>query len=408
MLRALVADLLIDGTAAEPVKAGALTYDSGSIVDVGPVDEIVREGIEVRHFPGGTILPGLTDSHLHLGLDGEGSFEMGMLKDLTSYAAIRAYEYARRDLHSGFTTIRAMADKGFIDVGLQRAIRDGLVKGPRIISSGHMLCITGGRDSYVPGVSFSDNLFEECDGIDGVTRAARRQVKYGVDWIKLGVTGAVSAGEGPPGVQQLTEAEIRAAVVVAHGQGKKVAAHAHGAAGIKAAVRAGVDSIEHGWLADREAVDMMAAAGTYWVPTLAPLHLILLHGVEGGIPPSVVERTRRVQHNMYEVFSYGLRCGVPMVMGTDVGMPYNRHGENAVEFDLMVKAGMLEKDAIVSACSRAAEMFGLEGVIGQLSPGHSADIVVVEGNPLEDIGALARTRFVAKDGWIVRDDGFGE
>ena len=403
MKKAFTADLLIDGTGSPPIREGAVVLEGDRIVAVGPRRTVIPEDAEVRDFPGCTLLPGLADCHLHLGLNGEGSFELGMLKELTSFSAIRAAEYAARDLRAGFTTIRALADKGFIDVGLARAVEEGYVEGPRILSSGHMLTISGGRDSFAPEVSFSDNLFVECDGVEGVARAARLQLKYGVDWIKLGVTGAVSAGEGLPGAQQFSEEEMRAAVTCAHRYGKKVSGHAHGADGIKAAIRAGVDSIEHGWLADEEAVEMMAAAGIYWVPTLAPLHFNLLHGTEGGIPGSVVERTRVVQDNMLRMFELGLRRGVPMVMGTDVGMPYNYHGKNAVEFRLMVEAGMSEMEAIVSGTSRAARMLDLDGEIGQLAPACRSDLVAVEGDPLEDISVLEAVSFVMKDGVVVRD-----
>ncbi len=404
MKKAFCADLLIDGTGSPPIRDGAVVFEDDRILAVGPRRTVVPEDAEVRDFPGCTLLPGLADSHLHLGLNGEGSFELGMLKDLTSFSAIRAGEYAARDLRAGFTTIRALADKGFIDVGLARAVEEGYVEGPRVLSSGHMLTISGGRDSFTPEVAFSDNLFVECDGVEGVARAARLQLKYGVDWIKLGVTGAVSAGEGLPGAQQFSEEEMRAAVTCAHRYGKRVSGHAHGADGIKAAIRAGVDSIEHGWLADEEAVEMMAATGTYWVPTLAPLHFNLLHGSDGGIPASVVERTRVVHDNMLRMFDLGLRRGVSVVMGTDVGMPYNYHGRNAVEFRLMVEAGMPEMEAIVSATGRAAKMLDLDGEIGRLVPGSRADAIAVQGNPLEDISILEAVSFVMKDGAVVRDD----
>ncbi|MFO7941651.1 MAG: amidohydrolase family protein [Bacillota bacterium] len=403
-MRALTADRLIDGESSTPLQDGAVVYDGDRIVAVGPRDEVVEPGMEVHDFPGCTLLPGLADCHLHLSLDGEGSFELGMLKDLTSLTAIRATEYVLRDLTAGFTSIRACADKGFIDVGLARAIDLGYVMGPRVFSSGHMLTVTGGRDSFIPGVSFADNLFEECDGVEGTARAARRQLKYGVDWVKLGVTGAVSAGEGLPGAQQFSEEEMRAAVECAHRYGKKVAGHAHGADGIKAAVRAGVDSIEHGWLADREAVEMMVSAGTYWVPTLAPLHFNLLHGTEGGIPESVVERTRSVQENMLQMFQLGMELGANFVMGTDVGMPFNYHGGNAVELRLMVEAGMSEVDALLSATSSAAEMLDMGEEIGRLAPSLRADVVVVRDDPTNDITTVSDPVFVMKDGIIVRDD----
>ncbi|MDW7669958.1 MAG: amidohydrolase family protein, partial [Bacillota bacterium] len=354
------------------------------------------------NLEGNTILPGLIDSHVHLALNGETSFDTLMLKELIPYQAIRASEYARRDLFNGFTTIRAVGDKGFIDVALRQSIDKGYVVGPRIVASGHMLSITGGRDNFPPEISYEDNLWTECDGPDGVARATRLQLKYDVDWIKLGVTGAVTAGGGLPGAQQFTEAEIRSAVECAKMYGKKVSGHAHSAEGVKAALKAGVDSIEHGLLIDEEALHMFVKKGAYWVPTFIPIHNILKHGVENGIPQSMIDRTVDVSENHKAKFKKALEIGVKIVMGTDSGMPFTYHGENAAEIELMVENGMSEMNAILSATSTASEMLGLDKQIGKIQEGMLADIIAVEDDPLENINALKKVRFVMKDGSVIK------
>ncbi len=403
MLKAIKAGMLIDGTGQTPDENMLIMIEDNIIKSIKKYnDEDIPENAVFFNLEDKTVLPGLIDSHVHLALNGETSFDTLMLKELIPYQAIRATEYARRDLYGGFTTIRAVGDKGFIDVALRQAIEKGYIVGPRVIASGHMLSITGGRDNYPPEISYADNLWAECDGPDGVAKAARLQLKYDVDWIKLGVTGAVTAGGGLPGAQQFTEEEIRSAVKCAEMYGKKVSGHAHSAEGVKAALRAGVDSIEHGLLIDEESLHMFVEKGAYWVPTFIPIHNILKHGVENGIPESMVNRTIDVSENHKDKFKKALELGVKIVMGTDSGMPFTYHGENAVEIELMVENGMSEMNAILSATSTASEMLGLSDKIGKIKEGMLADIIAVEGDPLKNINVLKDVKFVMKDGSIIK------
>ena len=404
MLKAIKAGILIDGTGQKTEDNMLIIIEDNIIKSIKNYndEDIPEEGI-FFNLEDKTVLPGLIDSHIHLALNGETNFSNLMLKELIPYQAIRATEYAKRDLNGGFTTIRAVGDKGFIDVALRQAIEKGYVVGPRIIASGHMLSISGGRDNFPPEISYDDNLWAECDGPDGVAKAARLQLKYDVDWIKLGVTGAVTAGGGLPGAQQFTEEEIRSAVKCAEMYGKKVSGHAHGAEGVKAALRAGVDSIEHGLLIDEEALHMLVEKNAYWVPTFIPIHNILKYGVENGIPQSMIDRTINISENHKAKFRKALELGVKIVMGTDTGMPFTYHGENAVEIVLMVENGMSEMNAILSATSTASEMLGLDDKIGKIKEGMVADIIAVEGNPLESIDVLKDVQFVMKDGSVIKN-----
>jgi imidazolonepropionase-like amidohydrolase len=404
MLKAIKVGLLIDGSSKTPQENMLIIIENNIIKSIKKFSkENLPADAEIINLENKTLLPGLIDSHIHLALNGETSFDTLMLKELIPYQAIRATEYVKRDLMNGFTTIRAVGDKGFIDVALRQAIEKGFVTGPRILASGHMLSISGGRDNYPPEISYEDNLWTECDGPDEVAKAARLQLKYDVDWIKLGVTGAVTAGGGLPGAQQFTEEEIRAAVKCAEMYGKKVSGHAHSAAGVKAALRAGVHSIEHGLLIDEEALHMMVEKEAYWVPTFVPIHNILKYGVEKGIPQSMIDRTINVSDNHKAMFKKALELGVKIVMGTDSGMPFTYHGENAVEIELMVNNGMSELDSIISSTSRASEMLGLDDKVGKISKGLLADVIAVEGNPLDNISLLKDVKFVMKDGKVIKN-----
>jgi imidazolonepropionase-like amidohydrolase len=402
--KVIKAGKLIDGKGGIPILNPLVFIEDNKITSISKAGEVsIPSDTELIDLGVKTILPGLIDSHIHYCLNGETNTEQMMLKESTPYQAIRAAEYAKRDLMAGFTTVRAVGDRGFIDVALKQAINAGYAIGPRVMTSGHMLTTTGGRDGFPIEVSYSDAMWVECDGPDGVARAARMQLKYDVDWVKLGVTGAVTLGSGLPGAQQFTEAEMRSAVECAAMYGKKVSGHAHSAAGVMAAIKAGVASIEHGLLINEEALQMMVDNGTYWVPTFAPVHNILEYGVARGIPQSMVDRTTPIADNHKKMFKRGLELGVKIVMGTDVGMPYNFHGDSANEIVLMVTNGMDKMAAIMSATSTAAEMLGWSSKIGTLDSGYFADIVATDGDPLEDITELKKIKFVMKDGVVYKN-----
>ena len=397
------AGFVFDSATGRLEEKWGIVLEGGLVEAAGPLDELeLPEIAEALDLSDMTILPGLADCHVHYGLNGETSWETAMLRELVPFQAIRAAEYARRDLEAGFTMVRAEGDKGFLDAGLRQAIEGGWAAGPRMAVSGHMLSATGGRDSFAPGVSPGDALFRTCDGPDEVARASREQMKYGADWIKLAVSGAVTAGTGLPGAQQFTSGEILAAVTCAHMNGKKVSAHAHGAESVKAAIRAGADSIEHACLADEESLRMMADFGTWWIPTLAPVHLICSRGAEGGVSSVVLERSRTVREHHLRLFSRALELGVRILPGTDAGMPFSFHGNNALELELMAGAGMSPKEVLRSSTCRSAEMLGWQERCGRISRGCFADLVGVRGNPLENISLLRSVSFVMKGGQVIR------
>ena len=404
MRSAIIATSLLD------VNKGRLVNDPVVMVEGNRIQEVstngrvrIEEGDVKIDLTGKTLLPGLIDSHVHLGQIGALTSTIGSVEELIPFQTARAVDCLRRDMEAGFTSIRTACDKGFLDVGLKQAISAGFIKGPRLFTCGHMLTVTGGRDSFVPGLHFPQSRFMEFDGPNAGMKAARTQLKYDVDWVKLGVSGAGILGEANPGVQQMTLEELQAIAKVTHAVGKKVFVHAHDPSSIKDCVRAGIDSIEHGWLADDEAISMLADSGTYLVPTLSPVHQIVSHGIEAGIRKQTVERAKMIQETFRHRFAGMIRAGVRIVMGTDTGMPFNPHGINALEIQLMTEAGLGNLEAIRSASTVAAEMLGIQESCGTIQEGKFADIIAVNGNPLEDIQCLRDVPFVMKDGEIIKN-----
>jgi len=367
---------------AEPLRDAAVLAEQGRIRAVGPTEEL--EGAageaEVVDAQGHTLMPGLIDCHVHLTLDPEPD-PWPQLNEPDAICALRAARNAERTLLAGVTTVRDMGAKNFVDVSLRQAIGRGLAVGPHLLVSGHCLVMTGGHGHYIG---------RQADGPDDLRRAAREQLRAGVDIIKLMATGGVLTPGVQPGAQQLEEAEMAAAVAEGHKAGRRAAAHAQGAAGIKAALRAGVDSIEHGIFLDPEAIHWMVERRVFLVPTLAAIHHILEHGVDGGIPAHAVDKSRACQEHHLRSFQTALTAGVPIAMGTDAGTPFSAHGDNALELELMVRAGMTPRQALAAATTQAARLLGLEKDRGGIREGMRADMLLVAGDPLADITVLRR------------------
>ena len=351
----------------------------------------------VIELPNQTLLPGLIDMHTHITFDLE-MMGSAVTKESEADYALRGAYNAKRTLLAGFTTIRNLGSDDFADIALDKAIKKGFVDGPEIFSAGHTLSITGGHadvTGMTHGILEQDYRKGIADGRTEAIKAARYQIKHGAKVIKICATAGVLSFEGPVGAQQFSYEEMESIVEEAHRHGLKVAAHAHGADGILAAVKAGVSSIEHGSVLTEEIITEMAKRGTYLTPTnflnetvnLARLHPILRKKAEYVISVS----TKSLED--------AVAGGVPIVFGTDAGVM--THGENAKEFKVMVEAGMSPLNAIQAATLNASDLLGVTDR-GVLAKGKRADIIGVSSNPLDNIRVLETVNFVMKGGVIYK------
>jgi len=402
---AVKAGTLIDGTGAAPVRDAVVLIEDGRITAAGARVAIPR-GARVIDLSDSTVLPGLIDSHVHLvgRYVGEGAnWEDAAVRDLPQEDAIRGVRNARLTLQAGFTTVRNVGAIAFSDIALRDMIREGVVEGPRIVAAAHAIGITGGHcdtNGYRPGLFDPDIRHGVANGVDEVIRSVRYQIKHGADVIKICATGGVLSEGDAVGVQQFSEAEMRAAVETAAMAERRVAAHAHGTAGIKAAIRAGVTSIEHGSMLDDEAIAMMKERGTFLVPTLMAQEAVESQAKAGVLKGHRAEKALTIAPLARASFRKAAAAGVKIALGTDAGV--FPHGTNGHEFTLMVANGMEPMKAIVAGTSSAAELLGLSSEVGAVRPGLAADLVAVKGDPLSDITLLEKVDFVMKDGRVVK------
>lgn len=377
-----------------------VALQSGYTAASGPQDKVIN--LENR-----TVMPGLIDCHVHV--EGETSKD-NFIKEFTQNPADVAYEaiaHVNKTLMAGFTTVRDLGGSG-VNVSLRNAINRGLVVGPRIITAGKAISGTGGHmdpsNGYrldlmgVPGPA--DGII---NGPDQARQAVREQYKRGSDLIKIASTGGVLSVAKDGSAPQMTEAEIRAVVETARDLGLAVACHAHGAEGMKRAVRAGVTSIEHGTLMDDETMKLMKKYGTWYVPTITAGKSVADSAkIPNYYPPLVTPKALAIGPKLQGTFGRAYKAGVKIAFGTDASV--YRHGVNALEFGYMTEAGMPAAEAIRSATLSAAELLGRSSDLGTLEVGKLADIIAVEGNPLQDISAMMRPRFVMKAGATYRKD----
>jgi imidazolonepropionase-like amidohydrolase len=406
---AIRAGTLVDGTGAPPIRSAVILIQGDRITALGSNVQ-VPAGATVIDLSGETVLPGFIDAHVHLAshVTGDGDWQHANLTEMPSQIALLGAAHAQQTLEAGFTTVRVVGSAHFGDVALRNAINAGWIQGPRIIAAGISFGIRGGHCDETNGLQ-PYALDREggievgvANGVEEVRKAVRYMVKYGADVIKICATGGVLSLTDSAGVQQYSEDEMRAVVETATQLDRRVAAHAHGTAGIKAAVRAGVTSIEHGSILDAEAVRLMKQHGTWLVPTLLAGFTVESLATAGRLPPPIAAKALAIAPRMRNSFKLALDAGVKIALGTDAGVM--KHGTNAREFELMVRYGMTPMQAIVAGTSSGATLLGLERDVGTLAVGKKADIVAVRGDPLQDITVLQRVDFVMKDGRTFKRD----
>lgn len=395
---------LIDVQAGERLDAHTVVIEDGEVSALRSGHPEWAEEVERIDLSSLTCLPGLMDMHTHLTSESSPSSYIERFTLNEADVALRGAQYARRTLEAGFTTVRDLGDSFNASIGLRDAINAGRVPGPRIFTSAKSLATTGGHADPTNGWRYDlagDPGPREgvLNGVAEARAAVRQRYKDGADLIKITATGGVlsvaSSGENA----QFRMDELEAVIQTAADYGMHVAAHTHGAEGMRRAVEAGIHSIEHGTFMTDEIMELMIARGTWYVPTISAGKFVAEKAeVEGYFPPVVAAKARRIGPIIQQTFERAHAAGVPIAFGTDCGVC--PHGTNAREFGYMVEAGMSPADALRTATIHAAELLGRSEELGQLQRGYAADLIAVDGNPLEDVSILEDVRFVMRDGQV--------
>lgn len=398
---------LFDGKSDQVVSPGVVVVQDGKITAAGTRAQ-EPAGAEVVDLGNATLLPGLIDAHTHLSSESSSDWkkdELDRFKKPIPQVAIEATEHARRTLMAGFTTVRDLGSDDLIDIGLRNAINEGAVPGPRMLVSVHAISARGGHCDGTAG--YRPDLLKEpgpedgvADGPDQVRAAVRFNTKHGADVIKVCASGGVLSLTDRVDSPQLTQAELDALVNEAHALGRKAAAHAHGAEAAKRAVRAGIDSIEHGSFLDDEALDLMKQKGTYLIFT--PVLCLNDRLKKAGAPANVIAKAAAATTAADTTFKRALARGVRLGFGSDASVC--PHGTQVAQFADMVKLGMRPLAALRTATSSDAQLLGLDNQLGMLASGKLADVIAVPGDPSRDITAIEKVFFVMKDGVIYRND----
>ena len=401
------AGYLIDGSNDNPMNEMSIYVIENKITEVitGYIEPEAED--DYIDLSGYTVLPGLIDMHVHLTSNQSSTNRYIESTSLNAADyAIRAVSNSKKTLLAGFTTVRNLGDSDTVTVALRNEIVKGTVPGPRIFTAGKTIASTGGHADDTN--SLNKNLSSDPGPINGIInssddayKAVRHRYKEGADLIKITATGGVLSNAKNGKNPQMTEDEIRSVVKAARDYGFKVAAHAHGSEGIVRAVKAGVDSIEHGTLMNSEGISLMRQQGTYYVPTLLAGAWVAEKAlIENYYPPFVQQKALEIGPQLKSTFSKAYQAGVKIAFGTDSGV--TPHGDNAKEFKLMVDAGMTEKEAILSATLHASILLDQQDYLGSISSGKFADIIAVSGNPLEDITSLESVDFVMINGNVIK------
>ena len=384
---------LVDGTGGPAVPGQAVIVEGRRIAWIGPAGRLPGgERLTVIEGRGRSLLPGLINCHVHLCHDGAPDLFAQARTDSPTVAALRGFLNLQLTLNSGVTTVRDCGAANGVVIELSRAVENGLVTGPRILAAGRVITMTGGHGHFIG---------READGPYGVRAATRAEIKEGAHFIKAMATGGVLTPGVTPTQTALQPDELEAVAIQAHNSGRRAACHAIGNAGIKNAVRAGIDSIEHAYYLDDEALELMIDRGTYVVPTLLPGHRIISNGQAGLVPAWITEKSLVSAERHRESFAAAVKSGLKLAAGTDAGTPFNPHGDLAAELQLMVDYGLRPADAVVAATRNAAENLGLLDDTGTVEVGKRADLILVDGDPTADIGCLSRVSHVVSNGSTV-------
>mgnify|MGYP001765161737 FL=1 len=370
---------LIDGTGHTIERATILIRGSKVVAAGSSRTTTIPKGVTRLNGRGLTVIPGLIDCHVHLCLGGEPDVVATVESESPSMTLLKSARHARQTVESGFTTIRDVGSRDHSIFVLKAAIEAGILPGPRIVGAGLAICMIGGHARFIG---------QEVEGVEQVQRAVEAQLAAGAGVIKVIASGGVLTPGTSPDQAQMTMDELTAAVAAARRAQKKVAAHAHGATGMKNAIRAGVHSIEHATLLDDEAGELMKQHGVYMVPTLSALSTTAAGRPGCGIPASALDKARAMTKRHQASFKKAHQSGLCIAMGTDAGTPFNYHGENAQELERMVAFGMNPMEAILASTAAAARLIGIHDTVGTLTRGRQADLVILDGNPLKRIEIL--------------------
>ena len=396
---------IFDGISDEPIENGIVEIINKKISYVGKEGKINISTDDISIIEGNTIMPGMIDCHEHFHTNGESDQQKIFLWTNRETHAIKATVYANIILEYGFTSARSMGEPGDLGICLRDAINEGIIKGPRILTCGQPLSITGGHGTHLPPWLHSDfNAAIFADGVEEVRKAIRYLIRTGVDVIKLLVTGGCMDISSEPGIQNYNYEEIDVAVKEAHKFGRKVGVHVEGLSGLKDALKAGVDTIEHGFNLDEESIQIMKEKNIYLIPTLFCGDNIVKNGVKAGIPEYAVKKAKKTVETAVRSFKNAYKSGVKIAMGSDAGTPFFPQGEGAKELEFMVSCGMSNFDAILSATKNASEALGIDNKVGTIEKGKMADLLVLNKDPLEDITILQKKdciKAVIKEGDII-------
>ena len=403
--KALQCSKMFDSVNGTVVRDVVIFIEGDRITSVEPAATAKLDGCEVIDLTGKFVTPGLIDCHMHIGMNGAGS-SLGT-KPYTSLgdATMEGLTNVYSDLMAGFTSVRTCGDMGYSDVAIRNAINRGDFAGPRMMVAGSNLSSTGGHSDthynpYLHEVEVHSGVAG--DGPTEMVKLVRTNIKHGVDFIKFMATGGVMSLGTTVGAQQMSYEEMKAICDTAKMYGMITATHAHGTSGIKDAIRAGVTSVEHGMMMDEEGIQLMKEHGTTLVPTIIAAERIIVKGKEAGTPDWAIAKAKQVYDRAHWGFTRCMEEGIPIAFGTDSGTPYNFHGKQAYEFELMVGWGMTPLQALTAATKTASELLRKQDEVGSIEADKYADVVAFDGDPTEDIKVMTNCTFVMKGGEVYK------